>query len=281
MRRAGRLWTTRPSPIAPRQHPPGLSLAAGPAPGGHDDSQQPVLTPAPRAPSPGASSSWRECPARARPQQPTRSPPSGTSPSGNTPTAPRHNRHRRPPRCRRRSTPTRRTGSARAAQCSPTARPPAGRLCRPGLAQLAFLRLSTAPADELPCSPCRPSGPSRHLHDGTLLRAGLCVFDLDRPPASHAVPARLRPGHPWNQPGALDRLPRFYPDPAAASRPVSSNCLQPSAAPARIQRARSRRPARHPGAHSFPGQDDMTSTAARPHRRQSTTVSTVPGQAGR
>lgn len=62
---------------------------------------------------------------------------------------------------------------------------------------------------------------ARHLDGGTLiLPAAYAVFDLDSAAGLSRRAGRLRPGHPWNQPAALDRLRDFYRDPAGALRPV-------------------------------------------------------------
>jgi predicted ATPase len=105
---------------------------------------------------------------------------------------------------------------------------------RDWLSSLSYA-FSTAPADGGALLSQRATWAAAHLNDGTLLLPGAyAIFDLD-PSASLARRAsRLRPGHPWNQPGALDRLREFYRDPAAALRPVSGQLAAALITPARI-----------------------------------------------
>jgi thymidylate kinase len=42
------------------------------------------------------------------------------------------------------------------------------------------------------------------------------IFDIDTATSLHRRSGRLRPGHPWNHPEPLERLRRFYADPAGA-----------------------------------------------------------------
>jgi AAA domain len=94
---------------------------------------------------------------------------------------------------------------------------------------------STAPADDGTLLRQRAAWAARHLRDGALLLpAAYAVFDL-APAASLARRAgRLRLGHPWNQPEALDRLRSFYQDPAGCLRPVSAELAAALSAPARV-----------------------------------------------
>lgn len=79
---------------------------------------------------------------------------------------------------------------------------------------------STEPGDRGTLLARRVTWAGRHLADGTLLLPGHYVlFDLDPAVSIVRRAARLRPGHPWNQPEALDRLRQFYRDPASALRP--------------------------------------------------------------
>lgn len=48
------------------------------------------------------------------------------------------------------------------------------------------------------------------------------LFDLDPATSVARRAGRLRVGHPWNRPEALDRLQCFYRDPVSALRPLSS-----------------------------------------------------------
>jgi thymidylate kinase len=79
----------------------------------------------------------------------------------------------------------------------------------------------------------RAAWAARHLSAGILLLpSAYAVFDLD-PAASIARRAtRLRAGHPWNHPAALERLRRFYLDPAACLRPVSPELAATLSVPA-------------------------------------------------
>jgi hypothetical protein len=76
---------------------------------------------------------------------------------------------------------------------------------------------------------------ARHLDDGTLLLPdAYAVFDLDAAASLSRRAGRLRPGHPWNQPTALDQLRDFYRDPARALRPVCPELAAALAIPERI-----------------------------------------------
>lgn len=92
---------------------------------------------------------------------------------------------------------------------------------------------STAPGDRGALLTQRASWARRHLADGTLLLPGLYVlFDLDPATSIARRAERLRPGHPWNQPEALDRLRQFYRDPVSALRissPELAGALAPTA----------------------------------------------------
>jgi predicted ATPase len=105
---------------------------------------------------------------------------------------------------------------------------------RDWLSSLSYA-FSTAPADGGVLLSKRAAWAARHLEDGSLLLPGTyAIFDLD-PPASLARRAgRLRPGHPWNQPGTLDRLRGFYRDPAGSLRPTSGGLAAALITPARI-----------------------------------------------
>jgi hypothetical protein len=105
---------------------------------------------------------------------------------------------------------------------------------RDWLSSLSYA-FSTAPADGGALFSQRAAWAARHLADGTLLLPGTyAIFDLS-PPASLARRARrLRPGHPWNDPEALDRLREFYRDPAGVLRPASGELADALALSARI-----------------------------------------------
>lgn len=65
------------------------------------------------------------------------------------------------------------------------------------------------------------------LDDGSLLLPGIYViFDLDPATSLDRRGGRLRPGHPWNQPGSLRRLRDFYNCPSQALLPVHPRLAQ-------------------------------------------------------
>jgi len=77
---------------------------------------------------------------------------------------------------------------------------------------------------------------ARHLDVGTLiLPAAYAVFDLDTAASLSRRAGRLRPGHPWNQPAALDQLRDFYRDPARALRPVCPELAAALSIPGRLE----------------------------------------------
>lgn len=81
---------------------------------------------------------------------------------------------------------------------------------------------------------CRAAWAAGHLSAGTLLLpAAYAVFDLDPAASIARRETRLRAGHPWNHPAALERLRRFYLDPAACLRPVSAELAYALSVPAR------------------------------------------------
>ena len=123
----------------------------------------------------------------------------------------------------------------KAAQCTARlASSPVVYADRDWLSSLSFA-YCTAAADAGALLTERAAWAERHLADGTLLLpATYVVFDLD-PDASLARRAgRLRPGHPWNQPGALKRLRAFYRDPGQALRPASASLAAALSLPARL-----------------------------------------------
>ena len=76
---------------------------------------------------------------------------------------------------------------------------------------------------------------ARHLDDGTLLLPdAYAVFDLGPAASLSRRAGRLRPGHPWNQPAALNRLRDFYRDPARALRPACPELAAALSIPERI-----------------------------------------------
>ena len=105
---------------------------------------------------------------------------------------------------------------------------------RDWLSSLSFA-YSTAPADSGALLSERAAWAARHLRDRTLLLpAAYAIFDLEPSACLTRRAGRLRPGHPWNQPEALDRLRRFYRDPARCLRPVSAELAAALSAPARL-----------------------------------------------
>lgn len=123
----------------------------------------------------------------------------------------------------------------KAAQCSARlGRHPVVYADRDWLSSLSYA-FSTAPADGGALLTQRAAWAARHLDDGTLLLPGTyAIFDLDPPVSLARRAGRPRPGHPWNQPEALERLREFYRDPAAALRPVSGELAAALVTPARI-----------------------------------------------
>jgi len=76
---------------------------------------------------------------------------------------------------------------------------------------------------------------ARHLADGSLLLPdAYAVFDLDPATSLSRRAGRLRPGHPWNQPAALDQLRGFYRDPARVLRPACPDLAAALAIPERV-----------------------------------------------
>jgi hypothetical protein len=76
---------------------------------------------------------------------------------------------------------------------------------------------------------------ARHMDGGTLLLPdAYAVFDLDSAASLSRRAGRLRPGHSWNQPAALDRLRDFYRDPARALRPVCPELAAALSIPGRL-----------------------------------------------
>jgi len=76
---------------------------------------------------------------------------------------------------------------------------------------------------------------ARHLDGGTLLLPdAYAVFDLGAAASLSRRAGRLRPGHPWNQSAALDRLRDFYRDPASALRPACPELAAALRIPERI-----------------------------------------------
>lgn len=110
----------------------------------------------------------------------------------------------------------------KAAQCSARlGRHPVVYADRDWLSSLSYA-FSTAPADSGALLRQRAAWAVRHLDDGTLLLpVTYAVFDLDPSASIVRRAGRLRPGHPWTQPKALERLREFYRDPAAALQPFS------------------------------------------------------------
>ena len=57
-------------------------------------------------------------------------------------------------------------------------------------------------------------------------RARRVIFDLDPATSLDRRASRLRPGHPWNNPGPLRRLRDFYTCPSRALDPVDPGLAQ-------------------------------------------------------
>ena len=104
----------------------------------------------------------------------------------------------------------------KAAQCTARLARDRHGLRRPGLAQLPVLRLlHRGGRRRRPAPPaCRLGSPPPRATAACCCRASTSSSTSTPPPASDRRAGRLRPGHPWNQPGALRRLRDFYADPA-------------------------------------------------------------------
>jgi predicted ATPase len=123
----------------------------------------------------------------------------------------------------------------KAAQCATRlARCPVVCADRDWLSSLSYA-YSTAPADGGELLARRAAWAARHLRDGTLLLpAAYAIFDLAPAASLTRRAARLRPGHPWNHPQALERLRAFYRDPASCIRPASAEVASALGIPARL-----------------------------------------------
>jgi predicted ATPase len=123
----------------------------------------------------------------------------------------------------------------KAAQCTARlARSPVVYADRDWLSALSYA-YSSADADGGALLAGRAAWAARHLAGGTLLLPGAyAVYDLDPAASLARRAARLRPGHPWNQPEALERLRDFYRDPGQALRPVSAALAAALSLPARL-----------------------------------------------
>jgi predicted ATPase len=76
---------------------------------------------------------------------------------------------------------------------------------------------------------------ARLLNEGSLFLPGTYViFDLDPAASLTRRAGRLRPGHPWNQPGNLRTLRSFYADPSHALDPVHPELARALRQPSRI-----------------------------------------------
>jgi predicted ATPase len=73
----------------------------------------------------------------------------------------------------------------------------------------------------------RAAWAASRLRGGSLLLPGAYViFDLDPATSLDRRASRLRPGHPWNDPGSLRRLRDFYTCPSRALDPVDPGLAQ-------------------------------------------------------
>ena len=94
---------------------------------------------------------------------------------------------------------------------------------------------STAPADSGALLRQRAAWAARRLRDGSLLLPqAYVIFDLDPATSLSRRAGRLRPGHPWNQPGNLRKLRDFYANPAQALHPVHPGLAHALRQPFRI-----------------------------------------------
>jgi hypothetical protein len=81
----------------------------------------------------------------------------------------------------------------------------------------------------------RASWAAHHLRDGSLdLPAIYLIFDLDPGTSLARRAARLRPGHPWNQPDTLRRLRDFYASPSRALSQINPGLASALQQPRRI-----------------------------------------------
>ncbi len=86
---------------------------------------------------------------------------------------------------------------------------------------------STAAADDGALLRHRAAWAASRLQDGSLVLPGIYViFDLDPATSLDRRASRLRPGHPWNHPGSLQRLREFYTCPSWALEPVNPGLAQ-------------------------------------------------------
>jgi predicted ATPase len=86
---------------------------------------------------------------------------------------------------------------------------------------------STAAADHGALLRHRPAWTASRLQDGSLVLPGIYViFDLDPATSLDRRASRLRPGHPWNHPGSLQRLRDFYTCPSRALEPIDPSLAQ-------------------------------------------------------
>jgi len=86
---------------------------------------------------------------------------------------------------------------------------------------------STAAADDGALLRHRAAWAASRLQDGSLVLPGIYViFDLDPATSLDRRASRLRPGHPWNHPGSLQRLRDFYTCPSRALEPVNPSLAQ-------------------------------------------------------
>ena len=93
---------------------------------------------------------------------------------------------------------------------------------------------STAAADDGALLRHRAAWAAGRLQDGSLILPGIYViFDLDPATSLDRRARRLRPGHPWNQPGSLRRLRDFYTCPSRALEPVDPSLAQALRQPSR------------------------------------------------
>ncbi len=94
---------------------------------------------------------------------------------------------------------------------------------------------SVAPADGGALFRYRAAWAASCLREGSLILPQIYViFDLDPATSLGRRASRLRPGHPWNQPGPLQRLRDFYTCPSQALLPADPGLAQALRQPRRI-----------------------------------------------
>jgi hypothetical protein len=170
----------------------------------------------------------------ARPPRCTRCVGAGCAYSGSTPTIPT----RLWPSARTLpsllTTPTSTTGFAKLPSAVCASATEARYVDRDWLSSLSYA-YSIACADSSALLRQRCSWIASRLHDGDLLLPSIYVmFDIDPRTSLRRRSGRLRPGHPWNRPDALQRLREFYASPSDVLFPIHPGLAMALRLPARL-----------------------------------------------